>query len=88
MLTKDDLEQIGKLIQASEQRLTSKIETVDKKVDTVDLKVEAAHKFNKKAHAETMEILLDIGEINYHELKKDLKDLKKRVGLLETRPQN
>jgi hypothetical protein len=88
MLTKDDLEQIGKLIQASEQRVTSKIETVDKKVDTVDLKVEAVHEFNKKAHAETMETLLDIGEINYKELQKELKALKKRVEQLEGRHQN
>ena len=88
MLTKDDLEQIGKLIQASEQRVTSKIETVDKKVDTVDLKVEASHEFNKKAHEETMETLLDIGEINYHELKKEIADLKKRMELLEGKRHN
>jgi len=85
MLTKDELEQMRVVIQseleAVEKRLTSKIETVD-------LKVEASHTFNKQAHTEMMETLLDIGDINYQELQKDLKDLKKRVEHLEGKQQN
>ncbi len=79
MLTKDDLEQIATLINASEKRLTEKIEIVDRKVETVDLKVETVHAFNKKAHTQIMDVLVESGEINYQELKKELKDLKKRI---------
>ena len=64
------------------------IKTLKADVKTVDLKVEAAHEFNKKAHAETMETLLDIDEINYQELKKELAELKKRIEQLEARQQN
>jgi hypothetical protein len=49
MLTKEDLEQIAKLINESEKRVAEKVETVD-------LKVTAAHEFNKKAHTEIMEL--------------------------------
>jgi hypothetical protein len=85
MLTKDELEQMRGVIQdeleAVEKRVTSKIETVD-------LKVKASRAFNKQAHTEMMETLLDIGDINYQELQKDLKDLKKRVEQLEGKQQN
>ena len=85
MLTNDDLEQIAKLITASEKRLIEKIDTVDRKVETVDLKVETVHAFNKKAHTQIMDLLVVSGEINYQELKKELK---KRIEQLETRQQN
>jgi seryl-tRNA synthetase len=94
MLTKDDLEQIAKLITASEKRLTEKMATkedirsLDRKVDTVDLKVAAVHEFNKKAHTQIMDILIESGEINYMELKKELKELKKRVEQLESPHKN
>jgi hypothetical protein len=81
MLTKEDLEQIAKLINASEKRVTEKIETVD-------LKVEAAHEFNKKAHTEIMDLLLESSKINYQELKKELKELKKRIEQLESPHKN
>src|SRR6266567_5195055 len=102
MLTKDDIEQIAKLLEPINKRLNvleqgqknlqtemqTGIREGSEKIKTVDLKVEASQEFNKKAHTETMEILLDIGEINYKELQKELKDLKKRVEQLEGRHQN
>jgi hypothetical protein len=94
MLTKNDIEQIANLIHASEKRLTEKmatkedIRTLDRKVETVELKVAAAHEFNKKAHTQIMDILVESGEINYMELKKELKELKHRIEQLETRQQN
>ena len=50
MLTKDELEQIAKLLESTKKRLTEKIETVD-------LKVEASHEFNKQAHAQILDII-------------------------------
>jgi hypothetical protein len=88
MLTKEDLEQIAGLIKASEERLEKSIKTVDRKVETVDMKVEANHEFNKKAHTEIVDLLVESGETNYHELKKELKELKKRIEQLETKQQN
>ena len=85
MLTKDELEQIRVVIkgevEAVEKRLTQKIEAVD-------LKVEAVHTYQKKAHTEIMETLLDMSEINYHELKKEIADLKKRMEQLEGKRHN
>ena len=88
------LEKIGKLIEplraqlyeqgAAIQTLKTDVKNVDRKLETLDGKVAAVHEFNKKAHAETMKILLDTGEINYHELKKEVNALKKRVEELET----
>ena len=57
-------------------------------VKTVDLKVETIHEFNKKAHTQIMDVLVESGEINYQELKKELQELKKRIEQLETRQQN
>lgn len=88
MLTNDDLQQIGKLLSGLEERLTTKIETVDKKIETVDLKVEASHQFNKKALAQIMETLFDMNEINYKDLKKELDALKKRIEQLEGKQHN
>ena len=77
MLTKEDLEQIAKLL-----------EPLKKGQETLELKIETVHAFNKKAHAQIMDILVESGEINYQELKKELKALKKRIEQLETRQQN
>lgn len=77
MLTKDDLEQIAKLL-----------EPLKKGQETLELKVETVHAFNKKAHTQMMDILVESGEINYQELKKELQSLKKRIEQLETRQQN
>ncbi len=77
MLTKDDLEQIAKLL-----------EPLKKGQETLELKIETVHAFNKKAHTQMMDVLVESGEINYQELKKELKALKKRIEQLETRQQN
>ena len=77
MLTKDDLEQIAKLL-----------EPLKKGQETLELKIETVHAFNKKAHTQIMDVLVESGEINYQELKKELKELKKRIEQLETRQQN
>ena len=83
MLTKDDLEQIAKLIEGSEKRLTSKIETVEKrltsKIETVDQKVELLREDNKKDHAQIVEMLVESNDIN----GKEIKELEKRVDKLE-----
>ncbi len=77
MLTKEDLEQIAKLL-----------EPLKKGQETLELKVETVHEFNKKAHTQIMDVLVESGEINYQELKKELKDLKKRIEQPETRQKN
>ncbi len=83
MLTKEDLEQIAKLIEGSEKRLTSKIETVEKrltsKIETVDQKVELLREDNKKDHAQIVEMLVESNDIN----GKEIKELEKRIDKLE-----
>ena len=83
MLTKEDLEQIAKLIEGSEKRLTSKIETAEKrltsKIETVDQKVELLREDNKKDHAQIVEMLVESNEIN----GKEIKELEKRIDKLE-----
>lgn len=51
MLTKEDLEQIAKLIHASEKRVTEKIETVDQKVELL-------REDNRKDHTQIVEMLV------------------------------
>ena len=53
MLTKDDVEQIAKLLKPIKEQLTDQ----GKKLDTLELKVEAIHTQNKKDHAEIMDKL-------------------------------
>ncbi len=83
MLTKEDLEQIAKLIEGSEKRLTSKIETAEKrltsKIETVDQKVELLREDNKKDHAQIVEMLVESNDIN----GKEIKELEKRIDKLE-----
>jgi len=65
MLTQDDLLAIGALIKAEGERL--------------DMKIETSLAFNKQAHAEIMETLVESNEVNGQEVK----ELKKRVQRLE-----
>src|ERR1700730_5776285 len=84
----DGLEQGQRRLETEQQAQGKDIKTLKEDVKTVDLKVAASHEFNKNAHAEIMETLLDISEINYHELKKEIADLKKRMEQLEGKRHN
>ena len=68
MLTKDDLEQIGKLL-----------EPLKKQLDTVEMKVEASHQFNKKAHSQITNMLVESNDVNGEEIRK----LKERIEKIE-----
>ena len=75
MLTKDDVEQIAKLLKPIKEQLTDQ----GKKLDTLDLEVEAIHAQNKKDHAEIMDKLETSNEIS----GKQLKDHETRISHLE-----
>ncbi len=52
---------------------------IEQKLEDVDLKIEAIRAFNKKAHAEIMDILTESNETN----GQDIKRLEKRVQKIE-----
>jgi LmbE family N-acetylglucosaminyl deacetylase len=88
MLTKDDLDQIRGVIrdevETVEERLNGKINTVDRKVEAVDTKVEAVHAYQKQAHNEIMEHLIESNEINGQAqdvLEKRIERIEKHLGL-------
>ena len=57
---------------------------LESKVDTVELKVEAIHDYQKQAHNEIMEHLIESNEINGHAqqvLEKRIERIEKHLGL-------
>ncbi len=76
MLTQEDLEKIAALINTATARLDHKIET---EVSRLELTIEASHEFNRKAHAEIMDKLVDSNELNGNQLT----DHEKRIERVE-----
>jgi hypothetical protein len=95
MLTKDDLDQIRGVVRDEvkvvrdevktvEERLNRKINTVDRKVEALGIKVEAVHTYQKQAHNEIMEHLIESNEINGQAqdvLEKRIERIEKHLGL-------
>ena len=78
MLTQEDLHAIGALIKAEGDAIRKDMAT-KQDVERVDMKIEAVHEYQKKAHAEIMEKLVESNELNGQEVKK----LEKRVERIE-----
>ena len=67
-----------------EKRLSEKINIVDIKVEAMDTKVEAVHAYQKQAHNEIMEHLIESNEINGQAqdvLEKRIERIEKHLGL-------
>ena len=82
MLTQEDLQAIGALIKAEGQAIQTNMATrkdVATQIEQLDLKIDAVHEFNKKAHAEIMEALVESNELNGQKTK----SLEQRVERLE-----
>lgn len=81
-LDKNDLKEITKIVDASEQRLNKKFDSVDKKIDLVDKKVDSVK--NEIISIISREVT-DLAEINRAVIEKvDLiGELDKRITRLE-----
>jgi hypothetical protein len=84
---KDVQQQQGKHLEALQtdvKGLHGKVDGLEQKVDTVELKVETINAYQKQAHAEIMEHLIESNEVNGHvqqHLEKEIELIKKHVVL-------
>ena len=88
MLTKDDLDQIRGVVRDEVKVVRDEVKTVEErlngKINTVDRKVEAVHAYQKQAHNEIMEHLIESNEINGQAqdvLEKRIERIEKHLGL-------
>lgn len=81
MLTKADVEQIAKLINASEKRVTEKIETVDLKVEAVNTKLDTVK-------TELMDTIINTADQIMDEVGMDQRKLETRIEKVEERLYN
>ena len=82
MLTKDDLKQLGKLIDARlDAKFDEKLEPLKKQLETVELKVELVNTNLKKAEAEIIDEIRDI--VVSAATQAQVIDLERRVAALE-----
>ena len=88
MLTKDDLDQIRGVVRDEVKVVRDEVKTVEErlngKINTVDTKVEAVHAYQKQAHNEIMEHLIESNEINGQAqdiLEKRIERIEKHLGL-------
>jgi peptidoglycan hydrolase CwlO-like protein len=66
-------------LEAGQHALQGDVKGLDRKVDTVEIKVEAIHAYQKQAHNEIMEHLIESNEI----AGRDQKILEKRIERIE-----
>jgi peptidoglycan hydrolase CwlO-like protein len=66
-------------LETGQQALQADVKGLHGKVDTVEIKVEAVHAYQKQAHDEIMEYLIESNEIT----GKDQQKLEKRVDRIE-----
>ena len=88
MLTKDDLDQIRGVVRDEVKVVRDEVKTIEErlngKIDTVDTKVEAVNAYQKQAHDEIMEHLIESNEINGQAqdvLEKRIERIEKHLGL-------
>jgi conjugal transfer/entry exclusion protein len=73
-----------KALKADVRSQGKRLEAVEAGQQALDLKVEAIHAYQKKAHDEIMEHLIESNEINGHaqqQLKKRVERIEKHLGL-------
>ena len=75
----DRLEQGQEGLQAEVKGLNAEVKGLNAGQETLDLKIEAIHVYQKNAHTEIMNSLVESNEINSQEMK----ELEKRVKRLE-----
>jgi hypothetical protein len=71
-------------LEAGQKTLEADVKGLHGKVDTVELKVEAVHAYQKQAHDEIMEHLIDINEVNGQAqtaLEQRIERIEKHLGL-------
>ena len=86
LLEKNDLKEIKKIVDASEQRLNKKIDSVDQKVDSVDKKVDSVDKKVDSVKNEIITVISrevnDLADINRAVINK-MEELDYRLRIVE-----
>jgi outer membrane murein-binding lipoprotein Lpp len=75
----EDLQSDVKTLNGKVDAVELKVGAVEQKVDAVELKVEAIHDYQKKAHTEIMDHIIESNEINGQADK----ELEKRIERIE-----